>query len=142
MFPYRFHLLCCSLLLTSGLCAQGPISGFPTPKGKTAVALSYSSETYDTYLLADGEEEMRDIETVSYSLFVEAGLSDNTSLVATLPYMRTNQREGSLQDASLWLKYMNLDRRAGRAAHRIFTGVGLSFPVGNYETTGTAAPYR
>ncbi|MEO0734969.1 MAG: hypothetical protein AAFZ52_19180, partial [Bacteroidota bacterium] len=127
MVSFRAYLTSCSLFFAGGLCAQGPISGFPTPQGETAVALSYGSETYDTYLLADGVEEARDIETISYSLFVETGLSDNMSLVATLPYLRTNQRDGSLQDASLWLKYMNLDRRAGRAAHRIFTGVGLSF---------------
>jgi len=132
--------LCCSLtFLCTCVRAQGPISGFPTPKGETAFALSYSKENYDTYLLPDNDEEAREIETISYSLFVETGLNSNTSLVATLPYLRTNQRMGSLQDASLWLKYMNLDRRAGRGAHRVFTGVGLSFPVGNYETDGIAA---
>ncbi len=119
--------------------AQGPISGFPTPKGETAIAISYSVEQYDNYFLPAAATEQRSVETISYSLFVETGLSDNTSLVATLPWMRTNDRTGSLQDGALWIKYMNLDRRHTRAASRFFTAVGLSVPVGNYETTGIAA---
>lgn len=103
------------------------------------MAVSYSAETYENYFLPDDQTEAREIETISYALFVEAGVSDNMALVATLPWMRTNDREGSLQDASLWLKYMNLDKRDGRAAHRVFTAVGLSFPIGNYETEGVAA---
>lgn len=119
--------------------AQGPISGFPMPKGETAIALGYSREVYDVYLLPEDQRENRDVTTAGYSLFLERGMSDNTALVATLPYLRANDRPGSLQDASLWLKYMNLENRAGRAYHRLFTAVGLSFPVGNYETTGITA---
>ena len=119
--------------------AQGPVSGFPVAKGEVAIAPSYAVERYGTYLGAEGTPENRDVTTQSYSLFVEAGLNDLTSLIATLPYLRTNERPGSLQDAALWLKYKNLDQRAPAGAHRVFTAVGLSFPVGNYETTGIAA---
>lgn len=119
--------------------AQGPISGFPTPKGEVAVALSYGRETYDNYFLPDDQQEARSITTVSYSLFAEAGLTENTAVVVTLPWMRNNDGTGSLQDGSVWLKYMNLDRRRGRAANRFFTAVGLSLPVGNYETEGQEA---
>lgn len=119
--------------------AQGPISGFPTPKGETAIAISFSVEHYDTYFLPEEAQEARDVETISYSLFLETGLSDNTSLVVTLPWMRTNDRTGSLQDGSIWLKYMNLDRRQAHATSRFFTAVGLSVPVGDYETDGIAA---
>lgn len=135
----RILLLCFTTFLCTCVRAQGPIGGFPTPKGEVAVALSYSTEKYDDYFLPDEQTEARDVETISYSLFVEAGVSDQMSLIATLPWMRTNDRDGSLQDASLWLKYTNLDKRADRAAHRFFTAVGLGFPVGNYETTGIAA---
>ena len=138
--PQRFQLLVLFYLLPfSFILAQGPISGFPTPKGETAIALSYSQEVYDTYLLPDDVSETRDVETISYSLFVETGLSENSSLVVTLPWMQTNDREGSLQDGSVWLKYMNLDKRGERSASRFFTAVGLSLPIGNYETTGIAA---
>ena len=133
-------LTICALLFLNGiLFAQGPIGGFPTPKGEVAIALGYSTDNYTTYLGRGGVEEAREVATTSYSLFVEAGVSDNTSLVATLPYLRTNDREGSLQDASLWLKYLNREKRGKTGTSRIFTAIGLSFPVGNYETTGIAA---
>jgi len=119
--------------------AQGPISGFPTPKGEIVVALSYSEDSYENYFLPDNREEGREITTAIYSLFVEAGLSDKTALVATLPWMRTNDRDGSLQDGSAWIKFMNSDKRRGRTNRRFFTAIGLSFPVGNYETTGVEA---
>ncbi len=119
--------------------AQGPIGGFPVPQGEIALAPAYSIERYTRYYGAGGVLEDRQVTTTSYSLFVEAGLSEQTALVATLPYLRTNDRPGSLQDASLWIKYLNSDRRAKQGAHRVFTAVGLSFPVGNYETTGIAA---
>ncbi len=136
----RIALLLCFLTLPcTSVRAQGPISGFPTPKGEIAIALGYSSEKYGTYLLPEDMLEAREVETIGYSLFVEAGLSANTALVATLPYLRTNDREGSLQDAALWLKYLNSDKRGKHGSRRVFTAVGLSVPVGNYETDGIAA---
>ncbi|MCP9236601.1 transporter [Lewinella sp. JB7] len=138
-FTGRLPLLAGFLCCVAGLFGQGPISGFPTPKGEIAVAPAYSRETYTTYFGQDGTPEDREVTTTSYSLFVEAGLNDQTSLVATLPYMRTNDRPGSLQDASLWIKYMNLDLRGASGNQRVFTAIGLSFPVGSYETTGIAA---
>ncbi|CAH0999507.1 hypothetical protein LEM8419_00807 [Neolewinella maritima] len=128
-------LLCFSGLLA----AQGPIGGFPVERGSITLAPAYSSERYGTYLGEGGVPEDRDITTVSYSMFLEAGLNDQTALVATLPYLQTNQDRGSLQDASVWIKYMNLERPAKRATHRVFTAIGLSFPVGDYATTGIAA---
>jgi hypothetical protein len=121
------------------LLAQGPIGGFPVPRGEITLAPTYSIEHYENYFGAEGALEDRDVETTSYSMFLEAGLNDQTALVATLPYLMTNDRPGSLQDASVWIKYMNLDKRQKKGAHRVFTAVGLSFPVGNYETTGIAA---
>lgn len=137
--PARIAAAALLLLASPSLSAQGPVSGFPVAQGEMAVAPTYAVERYDTYFGADGTQENRAVTTHSYSLFVEAGLNDLTSLIATLPYLRTNERPGSLQDAALWLKYKNLDQRATSGAHRVFTAVGLSFPVGSYETTGIAA---
>ncbi|THH40356.1 transporter [Neolewinella litorea] len=108
-------------------------------RGEVAIAPAYSVERYDTYFGAGGTPEARQVTTTGYSLFLEAGLNEQTALVATLPYLKTNDRAGSLQDASVYIKYMNLDQRSTKGAHRFFTAVGLSFPVGNYETTGVAA---
>lgn len=127
------------LVLSPSLPAQGPVSGFSVPEGEIAIAPAYGVEGYGAYFGAGGTVENRDVTTTSYSIFLEAGLNELTSLIATLPYLRTNERSGSLQDASLWIKYRNLDERTVAGVHRFFTAVGLSFPVGRYETTGIAA---
>ena len=130
-----------AVLLVAGsiLYGQGPIGGFPVEKGTFTLAPAYGREQYTTYFGEGGVPEDRDITTTSYSLFLEAGLSEQTALVATLPYLRTDQDRGSLQDASVWIKYMNLESPTRNATHRVFTAVGLSFPVGDYATTGIAA---
>lgn len=135
----RPTLLCLLFLPCTCALAQGPISGFVEKKGEIVTALSYGREHYDEYFLPDDGVEDRVITTVSYSLFAEAAFSDNTALVVTLPYMQTNDGAGSLQDASLWLKYANVQKRAERAVHNVITAVGLSFPIGGYEVTGPEA---
>ena len=133
-------LLLLSTLLPATAGAQGPIGGFATDRGTVVLAPAYSRESYTTYFGAGGIPEDREVTTTSYSLYLEAGLSDQTTLIATLPYLKTQDRAGSLQDASIWLRYMNLEKRgSATSTHRLFTAVGLSVPVGNYPTTGIAA---
>lgn len=126
------------LSFTAGLFAQGPIAGFAVPKGEVAVALNYATEHYDTYLNPDGNED-RELTAMSYSLFVEAGLGDETAIVLSLPYVSTNSENSDFQDASLFLKYRNLESRAGAGRHWLHTAVGATFPIGNYPTDGESA---
>lgn len=134
--PHLLLLLFCCCL--SGLFAQGPISGFRQELGTTALAITYSQERYDQYFNAQGKED-RALEATSYSLFIEAATGPKTSLVATLPYIRTNNQNAGLQDASLWIKYLNLQKVQTRSLHNVFTAVGLSFPIGNYPIDNPAA---
>ncbi|MEM6396665.1 MAG: transporter [Bacteroidota bacterium] len=118
--------------------AQGPIAGFAVPKGEVAIALNYATEHYDTYLNPDGDED-RSLTAMSYSLFVEAGLGDQTAIVVSLPYVETNDENSDFQDASIFLKYRNLESRDGEARHWLHTAVGATFPIGNYPTDGEFA---
>ncbi|MEL6392467.1 MAG: transporter [Bacteroidota bacterium] len=128
----------CLLISIGQLNAQGPIAGFAVPKGEVAIAINYASEQYDTYLNPEGNEN-RELTALSYSLFVEAGLSDEMAVVASIPYIETNEDNSSLQDASLFLKYRNLESRSGQGRHWIHTAIGATFPIGNYPTDGEAA---
>ena len=127
------------LLPLPALFGQGPIGGFPVARGEVAVAPAYTVERYSRYYGENGALEDRNVETTIYSLFLEAGMNDRTALVATLPHMRANDEPGSLQDGSLWIKYLNHEATAPKGTHRVFTAVGLSFPVGNYAPAGIAA---
>jgi len=134
----KLYFLGLILAFCPSLFAQGPISGFATPKGEVAIAVTYSVDEYDTYLQPDGNEA-REVAATSYSLFIEAGTGDKSSLVFTLPYIETTPENSSIQDASLWLKYTNLIDKKDRVQHNVFTAIGLSVPVGNYPTDNEAA---
>lgn len=141
VFPRYLKLSIALLLCTASnlrLAAQGPVSGFPTPKGEVAIALSYGTESYDTYLNPEGNED-RDLTAISYNLFIEAGTGDQTSIILSLPYVETNAQNSSLQDASLWIKYQNVDSRQGRGRHWLFTAIGATFPIGDYPVDGPFA---
>ncbi|MEM9991330.1 MAG: hypothetical protein AAF738_06160, partial [Bacteroidota bacterium] len=113
--------------------AQGAIDGYMKAKGETDFALTYSSESYDTYLF--GEEE-REIPTTfqSVNFFMAHGLSDSLNLVVALPYMWTDETNRSLQDAIVALKYRNTRKYFERSALSLITSVGASFPASNYST--------
>lgn len=120
------------------LYGQGPISGFRAPEGEIAVALTYSTESFDTYLQPTGNED-RELTAVSYNLFMEAATGSRTSVVLTLPYVETDATNRGLQDASVWLKYLNFQKINRLKTTNVFTAVGLTFPIGNYPTDNPAA---
>jgi len=124
-------------LLPKNVEAQGPISGFLPPKGEMAVALSYGKEQFDTYFGPDGKESL-ELETRFYNFFFEHGLSEQMSMVASLPWMQTDEDNQGLQDGNLWIKYRNQRTDFQRHSSSFFTAVGLSLPIGNY-TTGERA---
>lgn len=126
------------MVLSNQLFAQGPIAGFAVAKGEVAVAINYATESYDTYLNPQGDEE-RSLTALSYSVFVEAGVSDEMAVVATLPYVETNSANSDFQDASIFLKYRNLESRSGQGRHWLHTAIGGTFPVGSYPTDGEFA---
>lgn len=120
------------------LLAQGPISGFMPSPGQLDVALTHSWETYDTFLDDTGQPTPRALDALSYNLFVEYGNS-KTALVATLPYIRHNDDNKGLQDASLWLKYRNERSETTQGYHNWITAVGLAFPASRYPADNPLA---
>jgi hypothetical protein len=128
--------LIASLLFSCSLFGQGPVSGFLPKKGEIAIATNYAIDRYDRYFLPAGEEEARTLGIRSYNLFIEAATGNNTSIIATLPYLKVDAaaNQSGLQDAGIWLKYANSQRVKKTGLHNLFTSIGLSFPVGNYST--------
>lgn len=111
--------------------AQGPISGFMPGRKVMDVAVSYSSESYSTYLF--GEEKTTLANTIqSYSLFIERGISDSFSLVLSLPYLWIDEENRGLQDANLFIKYRNEHKSFSKGELSFITAVGLSFPASAY----------
>ncbi len=130
----RISLLHCVLLLALvPLSAQGPISGFMPFAGQTDLALSYSGERFDTYLFGREKQDIS-LQTRSYNLFLEHGLSRRSALVLTIPYLSIDDENKGLQDGSIHLKYRNYHDVSSLGELSLITGIGLSFPLSQYPT--------
>lgn len=127
MKPYFLPLLTFPFLLS----AQGPISGFMPEKGVADIALGYATETFNTYLFG-AEKEARPLTTESLNLFIEHGLREHFSLVATIPYLWIDEENRGLQDGGLFLKYRNEHRQSAKGYLNLITSLGLSFPLSGY----------
>ncbi len=128
MYFFTSFLLC---LLPAGLLAQGPISGFmPQPKA-TDIALSYSTESFNSYLFGTEEERER-LTTESLNLFIEHGFTDTVSLVINIPYLWIDETNRGLQDGGVFLKYRNQYKEYTAGYLNLLTSVGLSAPMSGY----------
>ena len=116
------------ILLVRG---QGPISGFMVGRAKTDLALNYGFDSFDTYLFGN---ERQNISTTTewLSLYVEHGLTDTLSIVFTAPYVRIENGEQGLQDASLYLKYQNQKIQFEKGTLRFVSAAGISLPLSGY----------
>lgn len=129
---HHFLLLSFLSLLSTLAVAQGAIDGYMKGKGNTDIALTYSRERYNRYFFGENEQRLEN-SLQSLSLYLTHGFRDSLDIVISIPYIRTDSLNSSLQDAILAVKFRN--RRTNFAngdALSIITSVGLSFPISAY----------
>lgn len=132
-------LLACFYLLTTGLAAQGPITGFLPGAGNWDFALGYGREHFNDYLFGK-EKRNNPLTTYSYNIFLEHGLpGGHSSLVLSVPYVRIDDVNQGLQDGSIFWKYRNEYTERSRSATSVLTAFGLTFPLSAYPL-GTDNP--
>lgn len=117
------------------------MDGYIFPKGKGAVALSFTSQSYDHFWA--GTTKVADpmigtVDTKSTTLWVGYGITDRLSLVANLPYIDTRSDglagfgQGALQDLTVLGKYRF--GSVGSKARSDFIGAfGTRTIASNYE---------
>lgn len=132
--------------------SQSLTSGFMAGKERGAVALSWTSEWYNTAFLvpldADEVPVFDRIEVNSVSLFAIYGVSPRLDFVFNLPFIMARghapqstldelgykNRQAGLQDASIAVKYKIYGWRTRGFRLDLLAAGGLKTPVGNYET--------
>lgn len=125
---YIVILIMAGWLTASG---QGPVAGFMPGMGVTDLALGYAHESFERYFY--GRESRQASHSLqSFSLFLEHGFSDSTSVVISLPYIWTERQAGSLQDATLVYKFRPLSRNVNRGLTSLTVAGGMSFPAAAY----------
>ncbi len=133
--------LCFFLLLFVGLgnqiIAQMPNDHVYMAKKDICAALMYSNTSWNKYwenTLFRENYNLGTVTTQSYMLMAAYGLTDNTNLIASLPYVRTQANAGNLmgqkgiQDAGFWVKHrVNIGK--GFKSHLV---AGVMVPASNY----------
>lgn len=138
MSCYRLFSLLLCLAVVSSLAAQGPISGFmPTP-GELTLAPAFSRESFNSYFTDTGQRTTH-LQSRSYSLFAEYGLSEQSALLLTAPYIHSGTTNRGWQDGSLWLKYRNQHTERPTGYSNLLTAVGVSFPLSRYPIADSFA---
>ena len=114
------------------LWSQGAIDGYMRGKGNSDLALTYSYESYNRYFFGEEEQQIEN-SLQSLSLYFTHGFQDSLDLVVSIPFVRTDSLNSSLQDAILAVKFRN--RRinyADGSALSVITSAGVSFPLAAY----------
>jgi len=73
------------------------LNGYLEEKGHGDVALSYTSESYDHFWIADQSTAVPnggDVKTTSTSIWLAYGISDRLTLIGNLPYIEANSHDG------------------------------------------------
>ncbi|MCI0567200.1 MAG: hypothetical protein L0Z52_03295 [Acidobacteria bacterium] len=127
-------------VLASGVSLAADLNGFLREKGKGDVALSYTSESYDTFWAGTTEVDVPnggDVDTESLSLWFAYGLSDRWTLTGDIPYVDAesdgfDMEQSALQDLTLLGEYRIAT--VGTKSRNDFIGVaGFRTHASNYD---------
>jgi hypothetical protein len=141
-FNFACRIFIIVLFFTNGVAAQGLLDGYMKGKGKLVTALSYSSESYDTYFVGGNETQnpnLGTIKTNSFGIFVAGGVTDYLDVIVAAPYISAKASQGFLadqadfQDISLFVKGRFLNRSfANNATLSVMAAGGISTPLSDY----------
>ena len=135
-------------LVPGPVVAQHLVSGFAQGKGRAAVALSYTRESFDEFYLGTQKTPIaiRKLDRIvieSVNLYAAYGVSDKLDVVVNLPYISSQSRrldsdmkvrERNLQNAAAVVQW-HAYRAPCRGGTLSATGaVGVSTPLSGYST--------
>lgn len=136
----KFYLSC--LLLAPILMnAQTDIDGIMMSKNNFCVGAVYQYSSWDQYWEGTFKRENLNLGTVttkSLGIMGNYGISDKLNAIFSLPYVETNASAGTMkgqkgiQDLSLTLKYMPLEKTVGQSTYSIYVLGSFSTPLSNY----------
>jgi hypothetical protein len=134
--------LSCLLLAPLFIFAQTEIDGIMMSKNNFCFGTVYQNSSWEQYWEGRFKRENLNLGTVStrsVALMGNYGVSDKLNLIFSLPYVRTiasagtmGGREG-LQDVSLTVKYMPVEKTIGNSTYSLYALGSVSAPISNYS---------
>jgi len=138
----KLAFICLILVgLTTLLSAQTDSDGIRMSKNSFCGGLTYSYSYWDHYWEGTYFRDNPNIGTVStstISVMGAYGLLNRLNVIFSLPYIKTNASAGTLkgqqgiQDLSLFLKYLALNKTGGSSRYLLYAVLGGSVPANNY----------
>ena len=134
-------LTICICLLLSNAKAQTDLDGIMMTKNNFCTGFVYNYSSWQEYWEGTFKRDNANLGTISTQMIGAMGnygISDKVNVLFSVPYVETKASAGSLkglkgiQDLSLWLKWMPLDVKIGKADFSMYAVAGYSFPVSDY----------
>lgn len=134
-------LVCCLFLLMGVSQAQTDMDAIMMGKKQLCIGPSYSYSSWKNYwegTLKRNNENLGTVSTQSYSLMGAYGASEKLDVLFGVPYIKTNASAGTLhglegvQDLSLYLKWLPIEKEIGPGTFSLYTIGGISVPLNNY----------
>ncbi|TRX01901.1 hypothetical protein [Flavobacterium gawalongense] len=136
----KFYLSC-FLLAPIFMNAQTDIDGIMMSKNNFCVGAIYQYSSWDQYWEGSLKRENLNLGTVStksIGLMGNYGISDKLNAIFSVPYVETNASAGTMkgqkgiQDLSLTLKYMPLEKTVGQSTYSIYALGSFTTPLSDY----------
>ena len=137
----KFYLSCL-LFAPVLMSAQTEIDGIMMSKNNFCVGSIYQYSSWNQYWEGSFKRENLNLGTVStqsLGIMGNYGISDKLNILFNLPYVETKASAGTmegqkgLQDLSLTVKYMPLEKTTGNATYSLYALGSFSTPVSNYS---------
>jgi hypothetical protein len=134
-------VLSCLLLTFFYTKAQTEIDGIMMSKNNFCTGAVYQYSNWDNYWEGDFKRTNLNLGTVStksIGIMGNYGISDKLNVLFNLPYVKTNASAGTMkgqegiQDLSLTLKYMPIEKTIGKNTYSLYFIGSYATPLSNY----------
>lgn len=135
-------LLVLLVFIFSRLQAQTDADGIMMKKNNFCSGIMYNYSSWKNYWEGTYKRNNANLGTVStqmLGIMGNYGVTDKLNLLFGIPYVKTKASAGQLhgmkgiQDLSLWIKFMPVEKNLGKGVISLFTIAGFSFPVSDYN---------
>lgn len=137
----KFYLSCL-LFAPVLMSAQTEIDGIMMSKNNFCVGSIYQYSSWNQYWEGSFKRENLNLGTVStqsFGIMGNYGITDKLNILFNLPYVETKASAGTMegqkgmQDLSVTVKYMPLEKTTGNATYSLYALGSFSTPVSNYS---------
>lgn len=131
----------CLVLLYMPASAQTDIDGIMMTKNNFCTGVMYSYSSWTNYwegTLKRDNENLGRVSTQIIGVMGNYGISDKLNVLFSVPYVSTKASAGTLhgmkgmQDLSLYIKWMPIEKKIGKGDFSAYAIGGYSFPVSDY----------